>query len=75
MQTPYAVDAARGCRSFDEEIFGNRDFGHLERDVAAVAHDFRADLDQLLLQNSQAGQWEPYFPDLGTARLRGVATF
>jgi len=26
------------------------DLGHLEGDIAAVAHDFRADLDQLLLQ-------------------------
>ena len=27
--------------------------GHLEGDVAAVAHDLRADLDQLLLQARQ----------------------
>ena len=26
------------------------DLGHLEDDIASVAHDFRADLDQLLLQ-------------------------
>src|SRR5208283_814541 len=32
-----------------EEISGNGDLGHLECDIAAVAHDFRADLDQLRL--------------------------
>jgi hypothetical protein len=29
------------------------DLGHLEDDIAAVAHDFRADLDQLVLQACQ----------------------
>ena len=29
------------------------DLGHLEDDIAAVAHDFRADLDQLVLQTRQ----------------------
>jgi hypothetical protein len=29
------------------------DLGHLEDDVTAVAHDLRADLDQLLLQARQ----------------------
>jgi hypothetical protein len=29
------------------------DLGHLKDDVAAVAHDFRADLDQLFLQARQ----------------------
>ncbi len=33
-----------------EQIFRDGDFGHLERDVAPVAHDLRADLDQLLPQ-------------------------
>jgi len=30
-----------------EQISRNRDLHHLEGDVAPVAHDFRADLDQL----------------------------
>ena len=32
-----------------EEIFRDSNLGHLEGDVAAVAHDLRADLDQLFL--------------------------
>lgn len=31
-----------------EEVSRNSDFGHLERNVAAVADDLGADLDQLL---------------------------
>jgi hypothetical protein len=31
----------------------NGDLGHLEGDIAAVAHDLRADLDQLFLQARQ----------------------
>ena len=30
-----------------EHISGSGDFGHLKCDIAAVAHDLRADLDQL----------------------------
>ena len=33
-----------------EQIFRNGNLGHLERDVAAMADDLRANLDQLLLQ-------------------------
>ena len=36
-----------------EQITRNDNHGHLERDVAPVAHDLRSDLDELL---SQAGQ-------------------
>ena len=36
-----------------EEIFRDSNLGHLEGDVAAVAHDLRADLDQFLLQTGQ----------------------
>ena len=32
---------------------GNRNFRHLEGDIAAVADNFGADLDQLLLQAGQ----------------------
>jgi hypothetical protein len=32
---------------------GDGDLGHLEDDIAAVAYDFRADLDQLVLQACQ----------------------
>ena len=31
----------------------NGDFGHLEGDIAAMAHDLRADLDQLFLRARQ----------------------
>ena len=31
----------------------NGDLGHLEGDITAVAHDLRADLDQLFLQARQ----------------------
>ena len=36
-----------------KRFFGNRDFGHLKRDIAAMADDLRADLDQLFLQARQ----------------------
>src|ERR1700751_15539 len=36
-----------------EEIFRDSTLGHLEGDVAAMAHDLRADLDQFLLQTGQ----------------------
>ncbi len=36
-----------------EETFGNGDLGHLQGDIAPMAHDLRADLDQLLLKARQ----------------------
>ena len=42
-----------GCSLFLEHLSRHRDLGHLESDVAAVADNLRADLDQLL---AQAGQ-------------------
>jgi hypothetical protein len=36
-----------------EEIFRDSNLGHLEGNIAAVAHDLRADLDQFLLQTGQ----------------------
>ncbi len=36
-----------------EEVSRDRDLGHLERDIAAVADDLRADLDQLLSEDRQ----------------------
>ena len=36
-----------------EHLPGDGDLGHLERDVAGVADDLRADLDQLLFQRRQ----------------------
>jgi hypothetical protein len=36
-----------------EHLPWDGDLGHLEGDIAAVAHDFRTDLDQLLLQACQ----------------------
>lgn len=44
------VDAAQDV---GEQVAGNGDLGHLERDVAAVADDLRADLYELF---PQAGQ-------------------
>ena len=38
-----------------EHLPWDSDLGHLEDDVTAVAHDLRADLDQLLLQARQVG--------------------
>jgi hypothetical protein len=40
-------------QTLDEEISGNRDFGHLKRNIPAVAHDLSADLDRLFLQACQ----------------------
>ena len=39
------VDAAQ---DIGEQVTGDGDLGHLERDVAPVADDLRADLDELL---------------------------
>ena len=36
--------------NFLEHLSRHRDLGHLERDLAPVADDLRADLDQLLAQ-------------------------
>ena len=44
-----------------EQVTTNDNLGHLERDVAPVAHDLRTDLDELL---SQAGQL-PLFHGIG----------
>jgi hypothetical protein len=40
---------------------GDRDLSHLERDIAAVADNLRADLDQLFLEARQ----RPIFDRLG----------
>jgi len=36
-----------------KRIFRDGDLGHLKGDIAAMAHDLRADLDQLLLERRQ----------------------
>jgi hypothetical protein len=67
--TPHAVDTTSGRNSaisrkkqdVGEERLRNGDLRHLEGDVAAVADDLRAGLDQLLLE---AGQ-RPIFDRLG----------
>jgi hypothetical protein len=43
-----------------EQISRNGDLGHLERDIAPMADDLRANLDQLLLQ----GRKRPVFDRL-----------
>jgi hypothetical protein len=40
-------------QNLGEQISRNRDLGHPKGDIAAVAHDLRADLDQLLFQARQ----------------------
>jgi hypothetical protein len=40
-------------RRAPEELSRDRDLGHLERDIAAVADDLRADLDRLFVQARQ----------------------
>ena len=48
-----AVEVRRsfvGCR---EGSLGNDDFGHLIRDIAAMAHDLGTDLDQLSFKTRQ----------------------
>jgi hypothetical protein len=44
-------------QDFLEHLSWHRDLGHLEYDVAAMADDFRADLDQLLAQAGQRLQF------------------
>jgi hypothetical protein len=44
------VDAAR---DIGEQVTSDGDLSHLERDVVTVAHDLRADLDELLAQRRQ----------------------
>ncbi len=46
---PQSVDPPQ---DLSEQGFGDGDLLHLESDVAAVAHDLRADLDQLFPQAS-----------------------
>jgi hypothetical protein len=41
------------CEDFLEHLSRHRDLGHLKRDVAPVADDLRADLDQLRLEAGQ----------------------
>ena len=45
-------------------MFRNGDLSHLERDIATVAHDLRADLDQLVFEARQ----RPIFDRLGRRR-------
>ncbi len=40
-------------QELSEQRFGDSDFCELERDVAAVAHNLRTDLDELLPQSDQ----------------------
>ena len=48
-----AAVAPRSAAKFLEHLPCDGDLGHLEDNIAAVAHDFRADLDQLVLQACQ----------------------
>src|SRR6516164_3575003 len=49
-----------------EHLPWNRDLGHLEGDMATVAHDLRTNLDRLLLQARQ----RPVLDWLGVASMR-----
>jgi hypothetical protein len=54
-RTPYAVEVYRRQPQFrepqnvGEQIPWDGDLGHLDRDIAPMADDLRADLDELLL--------------------------
>ena len=52
-QHPDAEAGELAVSDVGEQVTRNDNLGHLERDVAPVAHDLRSDLDELL---SQAGQ-------------------
>ena len=67
-RTHYAVEVTGGGRSSAisrrmsaNRFLVNRDIGHLEGDIAAVADDLRADLDEFLLEARQ----RPIFDRLG----------
>ena len=47
------VHPAQKSLDVGKQISWDGDLGHLEDDIAAVANDLRADLDQLLLQARQ----------------------
>jgi hypothetical protein len=40
-------------QNLPEQLSWDRDLGHLESDIAAVAHHLGADLDRFLLQGSE----------------------
>jgi hypothetical protein len=56
-RTHYPVDVTGGGRNspikpqdVGEQVSRNGDLSHLERDIAPVAHDLRANLDEFLLE-------------------------
>lgn len=61
------VDAAQDV---GEQVAGNGDLGHLERDVAPVADDLRVDLDELVAQRRQ----RPLLDDIGQRERPHEAT-
>ncbi len=61
------VDAAQDV---GERIAGDRDFGRLERDVTAVAHHLRTDLDPLLAQSGRRPVLDRLWRCERPARLR-----
>ena len=50
----------------------HRDLGHLERDVASVGDNLRADLDQLLAQASQRASQKPSRPASKATAIRVI---
>jgi hypothetical protein len=56
-------------QDFPEHLPRHRDLGHLERDVAAMADDLRADLDQLLVQAGQRPRLRRLYGRVGVVLL------
>ncbi len=46
-------DPVDTAQDVGEQVFRDADLCHLERDIAAMAHDLRADLDELVAQRGQ----------------------
>ena len=77
---PHLIPHARagGARSramsdkISEHISAHRDLGHLEGDVAAMAHDLRADLDQLLAQAGQRPRLRRFWHRQGAHEIAEV---
>ncbi len=55
-----------------EQASRDGDLGKLERDIATVAHDLGADLDQLLAQSQQCPLWVKSGHSRGASRMSAI---
>ena len=55
-----------------EHLSAHRDLGHLEGDIAAMAHDLRADLDQSLAQAGQRPRLRRFWHRQGAHEITQV---